>query len=81
MTKNTILKVVQATAIIAPLALASSAFALDTELTMATAGTLVTSTITAFGVQVLLVLGGIVAIMAGYFLFKWGWRKIKGSVK
>jgi len=41
---------------------------------------LATSTLTAFGNQVLIVLTAVIGVAIAYFLFKFAWRKIKGSV-
>lgn len=44
-------------------------------------GTLATSTLTAFGGQVLIVLTAVIGVAIAYFLFKFAWSKIKGSVR
>lgn len=50
-------------------------------MTLEAIGTLATTTLTAFGGQVLIVLTAVIGVALAYFLFKWGFRKIKGSVK
>jgi len=42
--------------------------------------TLATSTLSDFGDEVLVVLTAVIGIAIAYFLFKFAWRKIKGSV-
>lgn len=44
-------------------------------------GTLATTTLSDFGAQVLLVLTAVIGIAIAYFLFRFAWKKIKGSVK
>jgi len=44
-------------------------------------GTLATTTIGDFGDAALLVLTAVIAIAAAYFLFKFAWRHLKGSVR
>jgi len=48
---------------------------------LAAVGTLATTTLDSFGDQVILVLTAVIGIAIAYFLFKFAWRKIKGSVK
>jgi len=48
---------------------------------LASVGTLATTTLGDFGDQVILVLTAVIGIAIAYFLFKFAWRKIKGSVK
>jgi len=43
--------------------------------------TLATTTLGDFGDSVLVVLTAVIGIAIAYFLFKFAWRKIKGSVK
>jgi len=47
---------------------------------LASIGTLATTTLSDFGDQVLVVLGAVIGVAIAYFLFKFAWRKIKGSV-
>ena len=42
---------------------------------------LMTGTLNAFGDQVLVVLTAVIGVAIAYFLFKFAWRKIKGSVR
>jgi len=42
---------------------------------------LATSTLSSFGSSVLTVLTAVIGIAIAYFLFRFAWRKIKGSVK
>jgi len=44
-------------------------------------GTLATTTLSSFGTQVFAVLSAVIGVAIAYFLFKFAWRKIKGSVK
>jgi len=44
-------------------------------------GTLATTTLDGFGDQVLVVLTAVIGVAISYFLFKFAWGKIKGSVK
>jgi len=48
---------------------------------LAAIGTLATGTLGDFGDQVLLVLTAVIGIAAAYFLFKFAWKRIKGSVR
>lgn len=48
---------------------------------LASIGTLATTTLDGFGDQVLIVLTAVIGIAIAYFLFKFAWKKIKGSVK
>jgi len=50
-------------------------------MTVGAISTLATTTLTAFGTQVLAVLTAVIGVAIAYFLFKFAWRKIKGSVK
>jgi hypothetical protein len=43
--------------------------------------TLATSTLSDFGTGVLAVLTAVIGVAIAYFLFKFAWRKIKGSVR
>jgi len=43
--------------------------------------TLITDTLDDFGGAALVVLTAMIGIAVAYFLFKWGWRKVKGSVR
>jgi len=43
--------------------------------------TLATTTLSDFGDEVLVVLTAVIGIAIAYFLFKFAWRKIKGSVR
>jgi len=42
--------------------------------------TLITDSLTDFGDAGLVILTAVIGIAVAYFLFRWGWRKIKGSV-
>jgi len=48
---------------------------------LAAVGTLATSTLSDFGDEVILVLTAVIGIAIAYFLFKFAWRKIQGSVR
>lgn len=48
---------------------------------LASIGTLATTTLDTFGDQVLIVLTAVIGVAIAYFLFRFAWRKIKGSVK
>jgi len=50
-------------------------------MTAAAIGTLATTTLSAFGAQVLIVLTAVIGVAIAYFLFKFAWKKIKGSVR
>jgi len=43
--------------------------------------TLITSAFTTFGGAVLVILGAVLTIGIAYLVFKFGWRKVKGSVR
>jgi hypothetical protein len=43
--------------------------------------TLATTTLSSFGDEVLVVLTAVIGVSVAYFLFKFAWRKIKGSVR
>ena len=42
-------------------------------------GTLITDTITAYGAQLLIILTAVIGIGLAYLVFRFGWRKVKGS--
>jgi len=42
---------------------------------------ILTDGITDFGTQALVVLTALVAIGIAFYVFRWGWRKVKGSHK
>lgn len=44
-------------------------------------GTLATTTLDGFSDQVLIVLTAVIGVAIAYFLFRFAWKKIKGSVK
>jgi hypothetical protein len=48
---------------------------------LAAISNLATNTLSDFGDQVLIVLTAVIGVAIAYFLFKFAWRKIKGSVK
>jgi len=50
-------------------------------MTPAAMGTLITGAFTTFGGQALIVLTALVAIGIAFYVFRWGWRKVKGSHK
>lgn len=50
-------------------------------MTVAAIGTLATTQLGLFGAQVLLVLTAVIGVAIAYFLFKFAWSKIKGSVR
>lgn len=60
---------------------------IGTNLTAGSAGTgtgvmgVFGSTLGGFGDQVIIVLTAVIGVAIAYFLFKFAWRKIKGSVK
>jgi len=43
--------------------------------------TLATTTLSDFGDEVLVVLTAVIGIAIAYFLFRFAWKKIKGSVR
>jgi len=43
--------------------------------------TLITGTVTDFGATVLVILTAVIALAVAYLAFRFGWRKITGSVK
>jgi uncharacterized membrane protein len=50
-------------------------------MTVADVTTLITSTAGDLGGGVLGILGIVLGIAVAYFLFKFGWRKLKGSIR
>jgi len=42
---------------------------------------LITGAFTDYGTAVLAILGAVLGIGLGYLVFKFGWRKVKGSVR
>ena len=44
-------------------------------------GTLVTGTATTYGTQLALILAAVIGIGVAYLVFRFGWRKVKGSTK
>ena len=44
-------------------------------------GTLVTTTIASYGTQLALILAAVIGIGLAYLVFRFGWRKVKGSTK
>jgi len=40
---------------------------------------LITDAITDFGTSALVILGATIALMVGFLVFRWGWRKLRGS--
>jgi uncharacterized membrane-anchored protein YhcB (DUF1043 family) len=47
---------------------------------LASISTLIQTTATDLTTQVVIVLGVVIGIAVGYFLFRFGWRKLKGSL-
>ena len=47
---------------------------------LATQG-LITDGLADFGASALIVLTAVIAIVVGFLVFRWGWRKIKGSAQ
>ncbi len=43
--------------------------------------TLVTGTLTTFGTSVLAILTAVIGIGVAYLIFRFGWRKVKGSLR
>jgi uncharacterized membrane-anchored protein YhcB (DUF1043 family) len=43
--------------------------------------TLVTDTLTTFGTSVLAILTAVIGIGVAYLVFRFGWRKVKGSLR
>jgi len=43
--------------------------------------TLITDGLTTFGTSVLAILGAVLVIGIAYLVFRFGWRKIKGSLR
>jgi len=50
-------------------------------MTTASTTALITTAFTDFGVGVLAILGLVIGIGVAYLVFKFGWRKVKGSVR
>jgi len=44
-------------------------------------GALITSAIGQVGTSALLILTAVLGIGVAYFVFRWGWRKVKGSLR
>jgi len=44
-------------------------------------GSLITSTISDYGAELLLILTAVIGIGLAYLVFRFGWRKVKGSTK
>jgi len=42
---------------------------------------LVTSTLGTFGTAVLVIITAVIAVGVAYLVFKFGWRKVKGSLR
>lgn len=42
---------------------------------------LITGAVTDVGTSALAILGAVLTIGVGYFVFRWGWRKVKGSFR
>jgi len=42
--------------------------------------TLATDTLSAFGAQVLIVLSAVIGVAIAYYLFRFAWAKIKGTI-
>jgi len=42
---------------------------------------LITGAFTDYGTAVLTILGAVITIGLGYLVFRFGWRKVKGSVR
>lgn len=40
---------------------------------------LITGTLSTFGIQLLIILGGIISIALGYLIFRFGWSKVKNA--
>lgn len=40
---------------------------------------LITDGITDFGASALVILGAIITLVVGFLVFRWGWRKLRGS--
>jgi len=40
---------------------------------------LITDAITDFGASALVILGAVLGLVVGFLVFKWGWRKLRGS--
>jgi len=45
------------------------------------ATTLITGAATDFGTAALVVLGAVLVIGVGLLIFRWGWRKVRGSAR
>jgi len=43
--------------------------------------TLITGTLTTFGASVLVILTAVIAIGVAYLVFRFGWKKVKGSLR
>jgi hypothetical protein len=63
---------------LSPLAFADFA---DAHFNVLNVKTFMTAALSDFGTQVLAVLTAVIGVAIAYFLFKFAWRKIKGSVQ
>jgi len=50
-------------------------------MTAAATQALITSNLSDFGDSVLVILGAVLVIGVGYLVFRFGWKKIKGSLR
>ncbi len=50
-------------------------------MTAAAAESLVTGTLTTFGTSVLAILTAVIGVGVAYLIFRFGWRKVKGSLR
>jgi len=50
-------------------------------MTASAAETLVTGTLTTFGGSVLVILTAVIGIGVAYLIFRFGWKKVKGSLR
>jgi len=49
-------------------------------MTPTSATTAITTALGDFGTQALVIIVAILGVAVGFFLLRWGWKKIKGSV-
>jgi len=50
-------------------------------MTSSAMGSLVTTTLGTFGTAVVTILTAVIAVGVAYLVFRFGWRKVKGSLK
>lgn len=51
------------------------------ELASSTAAAVITSAITDYGTEALVILTAVIGLGVGYLIFRFGWRKTKGALR